>query len=227
MICSRTGLDYLVPVQQPTCRSSSSYGASIEALRRRDAADGRLQAVWQFVELLNGGPGGGPFTRNIEPAELQGAVMNSVIHEARGIVYFNQSLNGPCQGSNLIRLSQVQDNFCGAAQTTAAAEINGRIHELAPVLNTQSYVHDFGPGLDTMLKVHDGNAYVFAMVDGSAGPGERRLALPPGLDGARAQVMFEDREVAITDRTLTDGFAAESAYHIYRIPLGGQDRGPS
>lgn len=212
---------YLLPVEQETCRTASSYGTVVEMLRQRDAADGELQATWQFVEVLNGGPGEGPFLGNIEPDQLRGAVMSSLIHEARGIVYFNQSLSGPCQGGNVIRLSQVQEDFCGAAQVAAAGEVNAQIHELAPVLNTQSYEHDAGPGLDTMLKAHDGYAYLFAMVDGSGPPGERRLDLPAGLAGGEAEVLFEDRTVPVVDGRITDTFTTESTYHVYRIPLEG------
>ncbi|MGY1831483.1 hypothetical protein ACI8AA_13810 [Geodermatophilus sp. SYSU D01180] len=215
------GSVYLTPVGEDTCRTASSYGAVVDSLRQRDAADGRLQAIWQFVELLNGGPGEGPFTANIEPGQLQGAVMSSLIHEARGIVWFNQSLTGPCQGSNVIRLSQVQDDFCGAEQVAAAAEVNRVVHQLAPVLNTQSYEWDAGPATDTMLKVHDGSAYLIAMVDGSQGPGERTLRLPPGVDGRQAEVLFEDRSLPVTDGVLQDTFAEEYSWHVYRIPLDG------
>ncbi|SHF74267.1 hypothetical protein SAMN05444351_0654 [Geodermatophilus nigrescens] len=213
------GSVYLQPIREDTCRTASSYGAVVEMLRERDAADGRLQAVWQFVELLNGGPGEGPFTAEIEPGQLQGAVMSSLINEARGIVWFNQSLSGPCQGGNLIRLSQVQQDFCGAEQVAAAAEVNGVVRDLAAVLNTQSYEWDAGPGLDTMLKAHDGSAYLFAMVDGSQDPGERTLRLPPGVEGTTAEVLFEDRSLPIDDGVVVDTFAEEHTWHVYRVAL--------
>ncbi|MGY1694444.1 hypothetical protein ACI780_05955 [Geodermatophilus sp. SYSU D00814] len=217
------GSVYLVPVREDTCRTASSYGAVVDSLRQLDAADGRLQAIWQFVELLNGGPGGGPFTANIQSGQLQGAVMNSVIHEARGIVWFNQSLSGPCQGGNLIRLSQVQDDFCGADQVAAAAEVNSVVRQLAPVLNTQSYEWDAGPGLDTMLKARDGSAYLFAMIDGSAGPGERTLQLPSGV-GTQVEVLFEDRSLPVSNGVFVDTFAEEYTWHVYRIPLTGDQQ---
>jgi hypothetical protein len=209
----------IMSVRQQTCRTSSSYGALVDALRQRDAEDGKLQPLWQFVELLNGGGAEGPFVTNIRSDQLRGAVMSSLIHEARGIVYFNQSLTGPCPSGNVIRMAQVEKGFCGASQVAAAGEVNRQIHTLAPVLNTQSYVHRFGSGLDTMLKVHDGNAYVFAMVDGSGPAGLRRFTLPPGLDSTRIDVLFEDRRLQARDGSFEDMFAAESSYHIYRIPL--------
>lgn len=211
---------YLVPVKQSNCRTSSSYGKVMEALRMRDASDGKLQAPWQFVELLNGGPGGGPFTANITPAQLKGAVMSSVINEARGIVYFNQSLSGPCQSANIIRQAQVTPGFCGIANVDAARTVNNQIHQLAPIINTQSYQWSFGSGLDTMLKVSDGYAYVFAMVDGSSGPGSRTFQLPAGVSGRSAEVLFENRTVSIdSSAKFSDSFATESSYHVYKIKL--------
>lgn len=214
------GRGYLVPIEEANCRTASSYGRTLEALRQRDAADGRLQPLWQFVENLNGGPGEGPFLGHITPGQLQGAVMNSVINEARGIVYFNQSLSGPCTGGNVFRQSQVVADYCGAAQVEAAGEVNNRIHELAPVINTQSYAYEFGSGLDTMLKTHDGHAYVFAMIDGESQPGGRTFQLPGGISGRSVEVLFEDRTLPVdAEGRFTDTFEAEYSYHVYRVEL--------
>lgn len=210
-------MPYITPVKQRYCRTSSSYGKSVESLRKRDAADGIRQPVWMFVENLNGGPGEGPWLRNIAPDELRGAVMSSVINEARGIVYFNQSWTGPCQSGNVFRDS-MKPGFCGAAQVAAAKKVNKQIHRLAPVINTQSYRWRFGKGLDTMLKTKGRNAYVFAMVDGSSDPGSRRFRLPPGVSGRTVKVMFEGRTLPVSATgVFRDTFAAESSYHVYRI----------
>jgi hypothetical protein len=210
------------PILQATCRRSASYGAVMDMLRSRDATDGKLQPLWQFVEIFSGAGGEGPFVAAITPDQLRGAVMNSLIHEARGIVYFNQSLVGPCQSSDVIRMSQLRQGFCGAAQVAAAGTVNRQIHELAPVLNSQSYRYDFGRGLDTMLKVSGGNAYIFAMVDTTAPAGERRFTLPPGVSGHHAEVLFENRRVPVTGGQFKDDFAAEYTYHVYRVPLSGK-----
>lgn len=212
----------ILPIHRQTCRTASSYGTVVEALRQRDAADGKLQPVWQFVELLNGDGADAPFIRNIAPGEVRGAVMSSLINEARGIVYFNQSLNGTCQGGNVIRMAQMQEGFCGDVQVAAAGEVNAQIRELAPVLNTQSYVHTFGPGLDTMLKVHDGHAYVFAMVDESGPPGKREFTLPAGLRDGKVEVLFENRQVQARDGRFSDTFTDEYSYHVYRVPLSAE-----
>lgn len=209
------------PIPQPTCRTSSSYGAVMDMLRLRDATDSKLQPLWQFVEIYSGAGGEGPFVAAITTDQLRGAVMNSVIHEARGIVYFNQSLVGPCQSSDIIRMSQLRQGFCGAAQVAAAGTVNRQIRDLAPVINSQSYRYSFGKGLDTMLKVRDGNAYIFAMIDTSAPAGARRFTLPPGVAGNQVEVLFENRRLPVQDGQFKDDFAAEYTYHVYRVPLSG------
>jgi hypothetical protein len=173
-----------------------------------------------WIEDLNGGPDDGPFVANIAPGQLQGAVMNSIINEARGIWYFNQSHTGPCQGGSIVRQSQVTTNFCGATQVAAMKTVNSVIKALAPVINTQSFVWSFGAGLDTMLKVYKGDAYIFSMVDGSSPPGARSFQLPPGLNGRTIEVLNEGRTLtANAQAQFADNFSAEYSYHIYRVAL--------
>lgn len=210
--------NYLVPIPQASCRSASSYGKTIQMLRQRDAADGRLQPLWQFVENLNGGPGGQPLTAYITPEEVEGAVMSSLINEARGIVYFNQSLSGPCQGGSIFRESQVVPGFCADPQVSAAKKVDSLIKRLAPVLNTQSYAYSFGPGLQTMLKVHGGSVYIFAMTDGAAPPGDRTFTLPAGVAGRSVEVIDEGRTIsASAGGVFEDRFQSESSFHVYRV----------
>ncbi|MCU1424756.1 MAG: hypothetical protein JWM51_1047 [Microbacteriaceae bacterium] len=213
------GEAYLAPVADSNCRTASSYGKSAQMLRERDAADGELQPIWQFVENLNGGPGASEAAVYIKPEEVQGAAMSSVINEARGLVYFNQSLSGDCQSANVTREAQVTPNFCGAAQVAAMGEINQKIHGLAPVINTQSYEYEFGAGLDTMLKTYDGSAYVFAMVDGETQPGARTFTLPAGVTGSEVTVVGENRTIPVTNGTFTDDFAEEFSHHVYSVSL--------
>ena len=213
------GDTYLVSIDKANCRSASSYGKTIQMLQKRDAVDNKLQPIWQFVENLNGGPGASAPAVYVTPGQLKGAVMNSVINEARGIVYFNQSLSGSCQGGSILRQSQVTANFCGAAQVAAAAQVNATVHQLAPVINTQSYRYSFGSGLNTMLKTSNGSAYVFAMIDGSSKPGSRTFTLPVGVTGSAVEVVGENRTLTLSGNTFTDNFANEYSYHIYRVNL--------
>lgn len=212
---------FLTEVEEGNCRTASTYGKTMNSLRIRDEADGELQPLWQFVELYNGG---GTQERVAEPpitpGQLQGAVMSSLINEARGIVYFNQSMNGPCISGGIVRAVQKNQNACGAAQVAAMGVINNRIQELAPVLNSQSYDWDLGPGVDGMVKAYDGYAYVFAMVDGSSAPGTHGITLPPGVGQRDVEVLWENRSIS-ADATggFSDGFADEYSYHVYRVKI--------
>lgn len=207
---------YIIAVPQATCRTSSSYGKTVSMLRRRDATDNKLQSTWQFVELMAPeGPEKG-FTP-ISGDQVKGAVMSSIINEARGIIYFNQSFSGPCPSGNIIRQSQVTAGFCSDGQVAAAKTVNAQIKQLAPVINTQSYAYSFGSGLNTMVKYLDGSAYVFAMTDGTGGG--RKFTLPAGIHAKSAQVMFENRTIPITGDTWSDTFAHEYSYHVYKIDL--------
>lgn len=211
---------HLAPVAQASCRTASSYGKTMEALRQQDAADGKLQPLWQFVEDLNGGPGEGPFTANITASQLKGAVMSSLINEARGIVYFNQSLTGPCGGGSVLRLAQVTPDYCGAEQVAAMQKINTQIHTLAPVLNSQSYQYSFGDGLQTMLKTHDGYAYIFAMGSAGSASGNRTFTLPATIKATSVDVLDENRSISVqTGGEFVDSLASESDYHIYKVKL--------
>ncbi|WP_299021779.1 hypothetical protein [uncultured Dietzia sp.] len=204
-------------IPESTCRTASSYGRFVGALRDLDARDSRLVPIWNFVEVMSGANDDGAFVRYMEPEEIRGAAMSSIINEARGIVWFQQSLGGPCKSTQPVRQAQeLGEAFCGFRQVEAMTLINRQILELAPVLNTQSLQWHAADESQTMLKVHEGQAYLFAMTDG--GTGTRTFALPGGLDDT-ATVVNEDRTVKIDDGRLTDDFPTESTYHVYRIAL--------
>lgn len=181
----------------------------MDRLRHLDGADGKRQPIFAFVEV------GHPFTESNAPTitgdQIAGAVMNSLIHEARGIQYFNHNFGGSCLSQHVLR------DRCGAAVRPVVTELNRRVSSLAPVLNTQSYEWRFNPNLDTMLKAYGNSYYVFAMPGRTSGTGSQTLTLPPGMTGAQAEVLFENRTVPISGGALQDAFARESAYHIYKI----------
>ncbi|UQA61816.1 DUF4082 domain-containing protein [Polyangium aurulentum] len=192
-----------------TCRLAANYGVTMDRMRLLDAMDGQRQPIWAFIEV------GHPFTEDSAPSitanQIAGAVMSSLIHEARGIIYFNHSFGGPCESQHALRES------CYATQRAKVKETNLRIKDLAPVLNTQSYVYSFNGNLDTMLKEHNGSYYIFAMLGRAKPTGSYTLTLPPGLAGSTVQVLYENRTLAINGGAFTDSFAAEYAYHIYKI----------
>ncbi|MFG1961887.1 hypothetical protein [Nonomuraea sp. NPDC049028] len=198
-------------IKLPTdrCPRAANYGMVVDRGRKLDALDGKRQPIYAFVEL--GWPGSNGL-RAITGDELAGAVMNSLIHEARGVIYFNHSFAGPCPSQHVLR------EPCAQATRTAVTELNRRIRTLAPVLNTQSYVHTFAPGLDTMLKDLDGSSYVFAMPKAGVQPGRQTLKLPKALDSASSvEVLFENRTLPVKDGGFTDTFERENTYHVYKV----------
>jgi hypothetical protein len=207
------------PIANP--RSATAYGAMVRALRIQDAKDGKRQAIWFYIENLSGGPGE-QFVRYITPAEVKGAVMSSIINEARGIVWFNSAMSGPAGGGavgNVIRQAQVNPNFVGKTQVEAMGQVNLQVQRLAPVINTQSYQWSFGTGLETMLKAQGGSAYIFAMCANGSTPGSRTFTLPAGVTGSTVEVVDESRTLPVSGGKFTDTFAAEYSYHVYRIAL--------
>lgn len=216
-ICGEAENFLALPREQ--CRSAASYGHTMDRTRKLDAQDGRLQPVLAFVQV--GWPAEGDH-RTIEQQELAGAVMNSIIHEARGIIYFNHNFGGDCITQHVLR------DACGTRIRPTVTELNRRIHQLAPVLNIQSLAHTFNPALDTMLKQRDGSYYIFAMPGPGTSPGPYSLTLPAGLVATDVEVLFEGRTVPINSGPInseqvtgsgsfTDTFDAEHAYHIYKI----------
>ena len=216
-------VDYsFYPIDQAHCATASSYGKMTKSVRARDASDGRLQPIWNFVETQGGGTESAASGKFISPGQIQGAVMDSIINEARGIVYFNQAFFGPCTGGNLIRLAEVSGTAsCMWANIQGMKKVNLQIQALAPVINTQSYVWEFGPNLDTMLKVKDGSAYIFSMINGSptSFAGARTFTLPPGVTGTSVEVLNEARTIPIINGQFSDTFPQEYSYHVYRVTL--------
>ncbi|WP_430296047.1 hypothetical protein [Sinomonas sp. B1-1] len=211
---------FLVPIAQKERRSASSYGRTIDALRKRDDADGKPQPLWAFIENMGGVDNASAFSGYITPDQLKGAVMNSILHEARGILYFNQSFTGPCQSSNVFRSAQVIPSFCGIPQVKAVQAVDEVIKNLAPVINTQSYVWNFGEGLDTMLKADGGYAYIFSMPSAASRPGARDFQLPAQVMGRSVEVLNESRTLSADSHgRFTDSFPQEWSFHIYKVKI--------
>ncbi|GAA0450271.1 hypothetical protein Ade02nite_59400 [Paractinoplanes deccanensis] len=207
-ICGSASEGPRLGVKPDQCRRAANYGLTMDRMRELDAADGRRQPIYAFVEV--GHPAKEDAAPTITGDQVAGAVMNSLIHEARGVIYFNHSFGGSCESQHVLR-------DCGKDTTRPkVTETNTRIRELAPVLNTQSYQWVFNPDLDTMLKEHDNQMYVFAMPGRTGGTGAQGLTLP-ATSATTAEVLFENRSVPIINGVITDRFAEEYSYHVYRI----------
>jgi hypothetical protein len=165
---------------------------------------------WVFVETAKPylGEAG---AETITPNQISGAVWSAIIHGARGIAYFQHNNNDVCGTYSLVDCSQTLKD--------AVRAINTEIANLAPVLNTQSYLWDFRAGADTMLKVKDGYAYIFAGVGLKDTPGSKTFTLPTGVSGSTVEVVGESRSISVSNRQFTDMLAAEYTHHVYKVSL--------
>jgi hypothetical protein len=193
------------------CRLAANYGKTVD-WNRALLSPARSEPVWAFVEL------GHPFTEadapTITPAQARAAVWSSLIHEARGILYFNHSFGGSCVSHHVL-------TDCGAPMRTAVSAVNAQIRSLAPVLN--------GPNVDGLVTV-TGRVDVLAkksgadmyLLAGSAQPGAQTATVRLACGAvASAEVIGESRTVPVVDGRFSDGFADGNAVHIYKIPGGG------
>lgn len=194
----------------PDDKEPSSAGAYGWLQDRMETFSAGQKPNWVFVETSM------PFlteagSTSIRTEQIEGAVWNALIHGASGIAYFQHNNNGSCGVYSILE--------CGAERRDAITAINRGVAELAPVLNSQPYAWNFGAGLETSLRESGGAAYILAMTDG--GTGSRTFVLPPQLTkAATAEVVGENRRLAVSDGSFTDAFAAESTHHVYRIILG-------
>jgi len=192
--------------------SSATYGWLADRLR--SYLDPRSpHPSWVVVET------GRPYlteagAKVIEPAQIQGAVWSAIVHEARGIVYFQHSNNPACSST----YSLVD---CDQPHRDAVKAVDAQISALAPVLNSQSYVWNFTAAVDTMLKTYDGHAYVFASVGLKGSTGRKVFTLPHGVEGSTVTVVGESRTLPVADHRFSDSFTSEWSHHIYRISLDG------
>ncbi|MET8865563.1 hypothetical protein ABZW11_21705 [Nonomuraea sp. NPDC004580] len=199
-VCAEAARWRQLPLAQ--CRVAANYGATVDRIRELDALDGRRRSVFAVISLAG-----------LSPGQVGGAVMSSLIHGARGIVYDAHSRGSRCASDNLLR------SACGAPVRKAVTELGALIGRLAPVLNGQSYAYDFAPELDTMLKEHDGAYYLFAMLGRGTASGHHTLTVPANLSPAgRIEDHLTGRPVKVDgEGRFTATFTTEHAYHVYRI----------
>jgi hypothetical protein len=202
------------------CRRASNYGVTIDRVRSL-VRPARSSPVWAFIEV------GHPFTGEaptIRPAEVRAAVWSSVIHGARGIIYFNHSFGGECPTQHALR------ERCYAHVRAVVTKTNRQLTDLAPVLNAPTVVGALGirGGVDALVKWSGDAYYLFtaATGDGTGDGGERVTFTLACTGDAVATVLGEDRVVPVQGGRFTDLFADANTVHIYRID-GGTTCAPS
>ena len=199
-----------------------SYGWQADQMRRFQNQSS-LKPVWTFVETarpyLNEAGAG-----TITPDQIEGAVWSALIHEARGIAYFQHNNDNSYGGNySIVEIAVVH---------TKVKAINAKVASLAPVLNTQSYYnttvdvngftyyrYSFNNGTDTMVKTYQGSVYIFAGLGMGHSTGSKTFTLPAGVNGVVVTVVGESRTIPVSGGAFSDTFANEYTHHVYMIQL--------
>ena len=189
--------------------TSAAYGWLVDRMRAYQDPAGD-QPNWIFVEsamplLLDKG------SLTISVEQMEGAAWSAIIHEARGLTYFQHNNGTPCGFYSLVD--------CEAERLNGIRAINEGITALAPVLNTQSYQYNFNTTMDTMLKAYGGSAYIFASIGLGQSPGAKSFTLPVGVTGSTVEVVGENRTLSVVDGAFTDTFASEFSHHTYKVAV--------
>lgn len=194
-------------LSEAECRLPANYGWTVDRVRSLVEPAAAIP-VWSFVEV------GQPFDLGtLDPpdtAQIRAAVWSSIVHGARGIVYFGHSFGGPCQTFHVLR-------DCGADLADGIADINAEVTDLAPALNGPSVegALQVTGAADAITKIHDGDLYIVATA-ASPQPGRVDFLLSCARDG-NVTVLGEGRTVALVDGRFIDDFEDGNAVHRYRV----------
>lgn len=192
------------------CRLAANYGWTVDRVRSLIRPAGS-KPVWAFVEV--GHPAGEADAPTITGPQLRAAVWSSLIHGARGIVYFNHSFGGSCPSHHVLR------EPCGDEIRPWVISVNKQVTGLAPVLNAPfldgALAHTVG--IDTAVKVHGNDLYIFAgSAQAATQVAEFTMECLP-VTAVTATVLDEGRTVAISKGKFKDAFKDGNAVHLYRI----------
>ncbi len=190
------------------CRKASNYGWTVEKIRSL-VSPKASKPVWAFVEV------GHPFTEASAPTitgpQIKAAVWSSLIHGARGVIYFNHNFGGPCLSQHVLR------DACGAQVLPDVTAVNAQIKSLAPVLNAPFLdgAASSNGSVDTSVKIHNGDLYVFT---GATKNASQQVAVTVKCSNATSAVVLgEDRTVPVKNGVINDSFADGNAVHLYLL----------
>ena len=169
------------------CHRASNYGKVVDRVRSLVSPAGSMP-IWAFVELGHPGTNGGQIT----PDQAAAAVWSSLIHGARGIVYFNHSFGGSCQTQHILRDS------CYSTMRARITSLNAQITRLAPVLNAPRVdgLTTVSGAVDTLTKWSNGSLYVFAG-NQTAASTTARFSMPC-VGNATVTVLDENRTIPMS-----------------------------
>jgi hypothetical protein len=187
-----------------------SYGAVIDTMRKWCGPD---KPLYGFVET------GHPHTKGetINADQMETAIWNLIVHGATGIDYFAHSFHedGTGEYASLMTRPDIK---------AKAIEVNKRLQELAPVLNSHSL-----PGVSVLTtndipvtllyKIYEGDRYIVSQSDGDkqhplSGTTTATIEVP--VPSGTATVLGENRTVPISDGKIIDSYNPYQL-HIYRF----------
>ena len=213
----------------------SNYGTQIDLER---AYTGGSTPIYAIVE------DGGPYTSDtsastyITPPELNWAVWSSLIHGARGVVYFNHTFAGPAQSDDNLADPNFQTVQLGqtVSMYTQVQNTDALVEQMAPVLNSPTadgYVTVSDPGYENGVTVSDfsgievtakddnGQFYILSDTRDS----ETQSNIPATFtladkNATSVTVIGENRTIPVTNGVFTDTFATGATVHIYEVNDG-------
>jgi hypothetical protein len=182
----------------PMVKVSSFLDEARAAMRHRRPAFAMLQAF---------GEPAGPNGTMPSPAELRCMTWLAIVHEARGVIYFSYSYNGP--------MREAHPELWAETKTCA-----GQIRDLGATLLSASA----GPTslsqtpasrqVHSRAIEHDGAIYVLA-VNTQRTPIDDVQWTVSGVPDGPLEVLWEGRDLTVRDSTFLDDFGP-LAVHVYR-----------
>jgi len=199
---------YPVGSKIPQVKGNLEYVARGVTNLRGHATDG--QNIWAILETTALDP-----NRPVSPAEVRAEVWMSLIHGARGLVYFVHEFSPKVREDAVFRHPDV---------VAELSKTNSLINSLAIVLNSPDVKETIAVAstspIATMMKKHENRLYVFAVAMKNAA--SKPQFTIEGLGDVQAHVIGEDRSIVIRQGLFGDDFEGYGV-HIYEIPLSNQN----
>ena len=199
----------IYPVTHDTAEVAGKLWFVPRGVDRLRQWSGDKKIVWNCIECTHvGNP-----NRKPTPAQIKALVWMSLIHGARGLIYFVHQF----------KPKFIEAGLLADPETTAAVTaINRQIKELAPVLNSPTLADavraessSATAPIDVMVKRRDGPLYVFAVAMRDK-PAEATFTIKAAEGLSRVEVLGEHRTLEIKAGQFVDKFAGYQV-HLYKI----------
>jgi hypothetical protein len=188
--------------------------------------------IFQYIEDSNIGNSGDVA---ITPPEMNWAVWSSIIHGARGIIYFDHAFGGSCVSDNYVTTTCAHSNYSGQSTSIYSQMIatDSAVKSYAPEINGETALgyervspapSTFG-GIETRAVWEPSSSnckglascfYIFADTrDAESASNISATFTTVGKYSGPIPVAGESRSVTATNGTFSDAFAHGSTVHIY------------